>query len=103
MMGALISGLVGSVVAALLGAAALRSLKPASTDEDGWKRLRPSWHSHLILVLCIALLAVMALFFAIGGSARADAGRQNVIALLLLVSFGATAVWIVWSAYVRRI
>jgi len=100
---AIVSGLIGGLIATGLGTLALRTQKPARADRDGWKRLRPSWFLHFIVLGCLAFVVVMIYVFAQGGSARADAGEQNFAALLILLGFGAAGLWIFWFAYLHRI
>lgn len=99
----ILPGVIGGLVAVGLGAAALRSQKPAQADREGWKRLRPGWYLHLALVGCAAFVAVIALFFLTGGSSRADAEDQNFYALLLMLAFGAGGIWVLWAGYLRKV
>jgi hypothetical protein len=100
---AIVSGLIGGLIATGFGMLALRTQKPARTDRDGWKRLRPSWLMHSIVLGCLAFVVLMIYVFAQGGSTRADAEEQNFAALLILLGFGAAGLWIFWFAYLHRI
>lgn len=102
-MSAIISGLIGGLVATALGAAALRSQKSDPADHSGWKSLRPGWYLHFALLGCLAFVVAITYFFAIGGSARPDAKDQNFYALLLMLGFGAGGVWVLWAGYLRTI
>lgn len=88
-MSALISGLIGGAIAGGLGALALRTQGNAHTTRESWKRLRPNWLMHFVLVGCFAFVLAIGYFFWSGASARADAGKQNLWALLLLLAFAA--------------
>jgi hypothetical protein len=52
---------------------------------------------------CLAMVAVIGAFFSIGGSARIDAGEQNLMALLLMLAFAGSAAWVLWYGYLRKI
>jgi hypothetical protein len=102
-MSAVVSGLIGGVIAAGLGALAVRSQKSARTHSDGWMKLRPGWYLHLLLILCWAFVALIAYFFWTGGSTRADAQEQNFYALLILIASAAAGIWTLCSAYLREV
>lgn len=102
-MSALISGLIGGAIAGGLGALALRTQSDARITREGWKRLRPNWLMHFALVGCFAFVGAMGYFFWLGGSARADADKQNLWALLLLLAFAAGGIWTLFAAYLRRV
>ncbi|HVH49649.1 MAG TPA: hypothetical protein VM760_07210 [Sphingomicrobium sp.] len=102
-MSAIVSGIIGGIAATALGAAALRSQKEAALDADGWRRLRPGWYMHLALGGCILFVLLVAFFFYTGGSARRDADSQNFAALLIMLAFGAGALWTLWAGYLRRV
>ncbi len=102
-MSAIVSGLIGGLIATGLGTLALRTQKSARADRNGWKRLRPGWFMHATLGGCVAFVLVMIYVFAQGGSARADAEEQNFAALLILLAFGAAGSWVFWFGYLHRI
>jgi hypothetical protein len=101
-MSAIISGLIGGVVATALGALALRTQKTARPDQHGWRRLRPGWLYHLATFGSLVFVVLAGVSIAVG-SARADADEQNFYALLLMLGFGGAGAVLVWAVYLRRI
>ena len=102
-MSALISGLVGALVAVALAAVAQRSQKSALADGENWKALRSSWLLNGTFVACVAFTALITYFLLSGGSPRPDAQTQNLYALALAVAFGLGAIYLGWTTYGRSI
>lgn len=99
----IVCGLIGGVAATAVGSLALRTQKRAHADEDGWKSLRPGWYLHFLVLGCLGFAGAIGYFFWLGGSARTDAAEQNLVALCLLLAFGAAGIWVYLTAYVRKI
>ena len=102
-MSALISGLIGAVVAVGLATLVQRRQKSAMTDGEGWKTLRSSWLLNGTFVACVAFTALISYFLLSGGSSRADAQAQNLYALALAIVFGLGAIYLGWTTYGRTI
>ena len=102
-MSAVISGLVGAVIAVALATLAQRKQRSAATDREGWKALRSSWLLNGTFVACVAFTALIAVFLLSGGSSRPDAPTQNLYALGLAVAFGLGAIYLGWTTYGRTI
>lgn len=102
-MSAVISGLVGAVVAYGLVSLAERNQKPAAVVSDGWKALRSGWLIKGLVVLSTAITVFIGNFLLSGGSSLPDAAKQNAIASLLLAAFAAYALNTAWIAYGRTI
>ena len=98
----MISGLVGGAVATAIGTVALRTRKAARIDANGWKSLRPGWCLHLLVLGCLAFAGAIGYFFWLGGSTRADAGEQNLLAFCLLVASAGAGTWVYCGAYLRK-
>lgn len=102
-MSAIISGLIGGAVAAVLASWAERGRRKARKDSQGWRSLRPGWLLHGTFVGCFALVAFISFFLLNGGSARSDADTQNLYALGLLIAFALGAVYVAWITYGRTV
>ena len=102
-MSAILHGVIGGVVATILGAVAIQSQKDAQIGAEGWRRLRPGWYMHLALGGCLVFVLLVAFFFLTGGSARRDAESQNFAAFLIMLAFGAGALWTLWAGSLRKV
>lgn len=102
-MSAVVSGLVGAVVAFALVTISERKQRSATTTQDGWQALRPGWLLSGTVVGCGALAAFMGYFLLSGGSSRSDAATQNNLALLMLTVFTAGALYVAWTTYGRTV
>jgi hypothetical protein len=102
-MSAVISGLLGGAVAAVLAALAQRSQRAARMTEDGWRVLRPGWFIHATFVGCVALSSLITFSLITGGSTRSDAQTQNLYALALAIAFGLGALYVAWTSYARTL
>lgn len=98
-MSAMVSGLVGAVVAFALITLAEWKQKSATTLHDGWKVLKPSWLINATIIGCTAFAALIGYFLLAGGSSRPDAATQNGFALLLLAISAVGALHRAWTAY----
>jgi hypothetical protein len=98
-----LTGLIGAVTAYLLVTLAERAQRAGLARSDGWTVLTPGWFIKFAILLCAGLAALIAWFFATGGSTRADASTQNLYAAGMLAVFSAGAVYVAWAAYARTI
>lgn len=102
-MSAVISGLVGAVVAAGLISVAERTQKSASVTFDGWRALHPGWLINGTIVGVTAIAAFTGGFLLSGGSSLPDAATQNGMAALLFALFAASALYMAWTTYGRTV
>ena len=102
-MSAIVSGLIGGVIAAGLCALALHLRGSASTDPDGWRWLRPGWLIYGQTFGPAMIAAFCGVFLLSGGSSRADAGEQNMLAALLMAVFLLMAIYSGWTGLLRRV
>ena len=102
-MRSLIIGLFAGLVTLWLSELAVRTQQPAATTADGWKRLRPGWFLHGILIGAAGLGALMAWFLLSGGSSRTDAELQNAFAFGIAAVFAGAALHIAWTVHGRTI
>jgi len=102
-MSALISGLVGGLVATALVTIAQRRQRSARLTADGWRALRPGWLLHGTFVGCLVLSGLTAYVLLSGGSPRSDAETQNLSAFALAIGFGCGTLYIASTVYGRTI
>ncbi|MEG3123487.1 hypothetical protein [Sphingomonas sp. GB1N7] len=102
-MSAIVSSLIGGVIAVGFTALAARTHGKGQLTPDGWKRLRAGWLLKGTIFGSASLVAVMAYLLLSGGSTRPDAAEQNGYVAILVVGFGAIACYTFWSAYGRVI
>lgn len=102
-MSAVVSGVVGAVVAFGLVSLAERTQKSATSTPDGWKVLRAGWLINGTIVGATALAACAGHSLVTGGSSLPDAATQNSFAALLLAAFGAGALYVAWTTYGRTV
>lgn len=102
-MSALVSGLIGGVVAASLGYLSHARQKAARVDKNGWKGLYPGWLLHGTLGGCTAFVVLMIWLLANGGSTRPDAGEQNLYAIGLALFFASASLYVGWFNYGRSV
>lgn len=98
-----IIGPLGGAIAIVLVAVAERTQRPARSNVEGWRVLRPSWLQQMTIVGCAAFAALMAGLLLSGGSTRAGAETQNIYLLVLAVAFGLATVYLGWASYGRSI
>lgn len=98
-MSAVISGLIGGLIAVALAALAERRQKRATRDGDGWLRLRPSWYIHAAVVGCAALSVGAGLLYHYIDPARPDIDEQRLAIAALALGFAAGALVVGIPAY----
>ena len=101
-MGAVVSGLLGGVVFAILVTLAARTQKAARTNSEGWKTLRPGWLLNGMIVACIGM-AVLAYYFRFCAVSVRDASTQLTSAYIIIIGFGMAAAYLAWISYGRTI
>jgi len=102
-MSAVVSGMIGAVVASVLIALAKRTQGASTKLRDGWQALRPGWLIHAAMAFCVGFGGLLSHFLLSGGSSRADASTQNLIALLLFAAAAGGATYVGWTCYLRTI
>lgn len=102
-MSAVVSGLVGAVVAFGLVSLAERTQKSATATPDGWKVLRAGWLINGTIIGATALATFTGYFLLSGGSSLPDAATQNRFAAVLLAAFAACAIYMAWITYGRTV
>ncbi|MGH6615142.1 hypothetical protein [Sphingomonas sp.] len=102
-MSAVISGLVGAVLAIVIVAMAVRRQRPARTDSDGWKTLRPSWLVNVTIAGSAGITALISYVLLFVGSSRSDGTTQMIYALILAITFAAMTIYATWIGYGRTI
>lgn len=102
-MSAVVSGLIGAVLAVGLVWLAERTHKSATITHDGWKALRAGWLNVASIMGATALAAFIGYFLLSGGSSLPDSTTQNGIAALLFVTFAGCALYMVWTTYGRTV
>lgn len=102
-MSAVMSGLIGGLIASGLVTLAARTQKSAAKSHGGWRVLRAGWLINGLIICSIALAALMAYFLLSGGSTLPDASSQNGYAVLLFAAFTACAFCMAWTGYGRTI
>jgi hypothetical protein len=102
-MSAVVSGLIGAVVAFALVSLAERTQRSATAGLEGWKALRAGWLLNGTLIGAAALAALTGFFLLSGGSSRPDAATQNGFAALLFAAFTAGALYLAWTTWGRTI
>ncbi|PTQ12114.1 hypothetical protein CLG96_05990 [Sphingomonas oleivorans] len=102
-MGAVVSGLIGAVIAAALVALADRGQKPAQAIIEGWRMLRPGWLLNFATAGSAGMAALFGYIFLFVGSSRPDADIQTPYAVILILAFGMAAIYVAWTSYGRTI
>lgn len=102
-MSAVVSGLIGGVIAFGIVTLAERTQKSATQSHGGWRVLKPGWLINLTIIGGVALAALMGYFLLSSGSTLPDAATQNGFAALLLAAFIASAFYMAWTGYGRTI
>lgn len=102
-MSAIVSGLVGALVAGALMVLAERQPQPARGHPDGWRRLSGGWLLNATIICCLAMVALPVFMLLNGGSARPDSATQNMYAVGLAFAFSVMAAAVWWVAHGRRI
>ncbi len=102
-MSAILSGVAGGLLAAMLAVVAQRKLRPPRLEQDGWQTLRPSWFIHLTLISCSVLLGLFLFALSSFDMTRPDAQEQRLWLLLLISGTAAAVVLAVRTAYSRNI
>lgn len=98
-----VAGMIGAAASvAISWYVAARPAKPR-TSADGWHLLRPGPLLHCLFLGTLLLLGLFLYILLSGGSTRPDADQQNAALYLLLVGFGAMAVYVGWSTYWTRL
>ncbi|WP_340316127.1 hypothetical protein [Rhizorhabdus argentea] len=77
-------------------------MKPVQPDDDGGWTLRPGWVLNTLFWACTIFVILFSVALA-NITSRSDWREQIVPLILLIVGFGAGAVWTGWTAYGRVI
>ncbi len=100
-MSALVSGLIGSVLAITLSVVAQKTGKPVKANAEGWKVLHPGWFINGTLVGSTGMTAFFGYIWLFVGSSRSDAETQMLYVLGLLVAFGFATFYLAWLCHVQ--
>lgn len=95
------AGVVGGIVAALLIALAINTLRQPRGGRDGWYTLKPSWIIHGSVVLCALLLGLFVWLWFNGARMDEPGERLSTAALIVFCIWGGG--YFVITAYARTI
>lgn len=100
-MSAIISGLIGGVIAVVVTTAARRAVRSPPADPDGWTRLRPGWLLHGLYAGPAAFAMLIIYATIMNGWPQEDEADQAIFLLIVFMAVIAAAGYYSWLTYGR--